>query len=154
MDWIRAPYRSMMRVVGDDTGQAFPVQWYFARPDAHWFPFETPFVSNLWDKDLGGGEVLGEDPLSIRFHSDAGVTRGPGRLFCGDERQWRDGCSSIDPIPPRNNLTGLPCCCGPAPRVARFTMLDDGAGEVDTNYILQQDGSRILQQDRSTISWR
>lgn len=151
---VRFDYQAEMRVWGDDTGATVRVQWYPCAESALSLPFAHAFGSRVWDAHTIGAQVIGEDPLSVRFHSGAAVVAPAGQFFCGDERLWLKGASVLDRIPPTNVLTGLPCCCGPAPFVARGGGLGGGTGTPDTNYLLAEDGSRILQEDGSGILWR
>lgn len=141
-----------MRFYADDLGSVIPVQWYFTRPDALIMPYSTPFTPRLDIRSSRVDNVLGEDTSSIRKHKAGNVRRGPGRVFCGNERQWTRGCSVLDPIRPVNVATGLPCCCGPSPWLGRGGMLSNGQG-VPTQFILQDDGSYILQDDGSRMIW-
>jgi hypothetical protein len=126
MDWIRVPYRSLMRLHADDLGQLTPVQWYPAPPGALTFPYETPFCSRMWDGELGGAQILGEDPATIRYHAGRDIPPTAGRWFCGNPRQWLEGASVTDPLPRVNVQTNLPCCCGRAPYLATGGLILSG----------------------------
>jgi hypothetical protein len=129
------------------------VQWYVAPDSALSMPFEHAFYSRRWERNEGGGQVIGEDPLTVRFHSDAGIVPPTGRLFCGSQQQWQQGASILDRLPLTNKLTGLPCCCGPAPHVGRGGLLLGGHGRPDTNFILQENRDRAQQEDGHNIIW-
>lgn len=142
-----------MRVFADDLSRTIRVQWYFVPATNRVVPHLTPFGprSDFWHQPIIG-DVLGEDPMSFRRHPAGQIRRGPGVSICGNERQWTQGASVSDPVKAINVRTGLPCCCGPAPLLAVGGGVGGGQG-VDNNFILQDDGFLILQDDGSRMIW-
>lgn len=140
-----------MRFFADDLGSTIPVQWYFTRPDALIMPFFHCFGPRLDIKSTRLDTILGEDVRTIRKRKAGDIRRGPGRVFCGNQRQWEQGSSVLDRIPPVNVATGLPCCCGPSPWLGRGGMLAGGKGADESGFLLQEDLNYLLQEDGSRI---
>jgi hypothetical protein len=137
-----------MRFFADDLGNTVRVQWYFVPPTNKVMPFYHPFGARIDIIRDSQTLVLGEDVTTIREHEAGLVRRGPGVTFCGSQRMWTQGASVLDPIPPANVLTGLPCCCGPG-------IMQDSGGGVGASgpegFLLQEDLWDILQEDSGRI---
>lgn len=123
MDFLRAPYRTTMRLFESDQ-TAYPVRWYFCKAGAKPFPEYHRFASgNYSDPQLRTGVVVPTDwpgvgeilyaprPFVVPIRPDCAE----GKRYVGTPDDFiGKGTPSIVPVP-YTTAGQLAACCGPPP---------------------------------------
>lgn len=127
MDYLRACYKSSMRVFRDNTHVLVPGAWHWCPPGAVVVPYSHPYRSTTWDAEgIDYSGQLGEDLPRGEWTDGARDDRLDGQHWCGSGQAWEEGSLFAEgqlPVDPQ----GQPLCCNLRP-VEPSGDMDGGEG--------------------------